>query len=217
METPSRIGKQLLETGQGELKHTQMKSEDLTKGTSTLTPLSVSLITDKPFPISPAQAWHEGTNILKAMRDSPAMIRGWIMAEVGQLIKELDTKTTISSDEELIFCCNSIVEEHPTLKVEEIRTCFNMIRKGKFGKLYERLKTPEILECLRRYEGEVRVEILERKMHDDRFKNQRATEKAIGDSGLREVVDKMVFEPVESKGEGVGTRLRGQLGNNLPD
>jgi hypothetical protein len=36
-----------------------------------------------------------------------------------------------------------------------------MIRQGKFGKLFERLKTAEILDCLRRYEGEVRTEVME--------------------------------------------------------
>ena len=93
----------------------------------------------------------------------------------------------------------------------------SMIRKGKFGKLYERLKTPEILECIRRYEGEVRVEILEKKMHDERIKKQRAAERVIGDSGLREVVDYMVFEPIEIKGEGIGTRLRKKFDDILPD
>jgi hypothetical protein len=133
------------------------------------------------------------------------------MAEVGKLIKEIDAKTTINSDEELIFCCNSIVEEHPTLKLEELRSCFTMIRKGKFGKLYERLKTPEILDFLRRYEGEVRVEIMERRVHSDKIEKQAETEFSIGESGLKEVVDQMVFEPIVSKGEGLGTRLRKKM------
>jgi len=149
--------------------------------------------------------------MLTALRIDPAQVRGWVMAEVGRLIKELDTKTTINSDDELIFCVNSIIEEHPTLKLEELRACFNMIRKGKFGKLYERLKTPEILDCLCRYEGEVRVLIIEKKMHEDRFVKQKATVKAISESGLKEVVDEMVIEPIERKGEGLGTRLRKKL------
>tara|TARA_R110002167_G_scaffold73033_1_gene204917 strand:- start:11951 stop:12364 length:414 start_codon:yes stop_codon:yes gene_type:complete len=133
------------------------------------------------------------------------------MSEVGRLIKELDMKTTINSDEELIFCVNSIIEEHPTIKLEELRACFNMIRMGKFGKLYERLKTPEILDCLCRYEGEVRVLIMEKKMHEQKFTKQEETVEAIGASGLKDVVDKMVIDPIESKGEGIGTRLRKKL------
>jgi hypothetical protein len=161
--------------------------------------------------VSPSEAWHEGTNMLTALRIDPAQVRGWVMSEVGRLIKELDTKTTINSDEELIFCVNSIIEEHPTLKLEELRACFNMIRKGKFGKLYERLKTPEILDCLCRYEGEVRVLIMEKKMHEDKFIKREETIEAISASGLKDVVDEMVIEPIESKGEGLGTRLRKKL------
>ena len=81
-----------------------MKTEDLTKRTSALTPLSVSLLKGKSLSLSPAQAWHEGTNILSALKNHPAEVRGWVMAEVGKLIKEIDAKTTINSDEELIFC-----------------------------------------------------------------------------------------------------------------
>lgn len=139
------------------------------------------------------------------------------MAEVGRLIKELDMKTTISTDEELIFCCNSILEEHPTIKLEEIRVCFNMLRRGKFGKMYERLKTSEILDCLRKYEGEVRVEIMERKIHTDRIEKQKKTEESIYNSGLREVVDDMVIEAIEPKGEGLGTRLRKKFEQFSPE
>ena len=149
--------------------------------------------------------------MLTALPVDPAHDRGWVMSEVGRLIKELDMKTTINSDEELIFCVNSIIEEHPTIKLEELRACFNMIRMGKFGKLYERLKTPEILDCLCRYEGEVRVLIMEKKMHEQKFTKQEETVEAIGASGLKDVVDKMVIEPIESKGEGIGTRLRKKL------
>jgi hypothetical protein len=137
------------------------------------------------------------------------MIRGWVMAEVGRLCKEISAKTTITSDEEMIFCVKSIFEDHPTLKVEEIRACFDMVRKGKFGKLYERLKTPEILDFLRRYEGEIRVEILERVVHDTQHEKKQETAKRIGESSLREIIEDIEpteYEPV--KGHGVGSRLR---------
>ena len=35
-----------------------------------------------------------------------------------------------------------------------------MVRQGKFGKLFERLKSAEILEFIRQYEGEVRTEVM---------------------------------------------------------
>jgi len=147
------------------------------------------------------------------------MVRGWVMAEVGRLCKELSAKTTISSDEELIFCVNSIFEEHPSLKLEEVRTCFDMVRKGKFGKLYERLKTPEILEFLRRYEGEIRVEILERHHHDTRYQHQKETENRIGESSIGKIVKELPDEGLAKKpeGHGIGSRLRKKLDEFAPE
>lgn len=180
--------------------------------TSTLKPYTVTLLEDNTQAVTPADAWHLGTNLMTAQRVAGPMIRGWVMSEVGRLCKEISAKNTISSDEELIFCVRSILEEHPTLKVEEIRACFDMVRKGKFGKLYERLKTPEILEFLRRYEGEVRVEILERQVHQSQVQHKAETAHRIGESSLKEIMDSLPDEPAPpSKGEGLGTRLRKRL------
>ena len=48
-------------------------------------------------------------------------------------------------------------------------------------------------------------------MHEQKFTKQEETVEAIGASGLKDVVDKMVIDPIESKGEGIGTRLRKKL------
>jgi len=174
------------------------------------------LLKDKSLNLTPEKAWKEGTNIRTAIKENPAMVRGWIMSEVGRLIKELDAKTTIAGDEELIFCCNAIVEDHPTIKLEEIRTCFNMIRKGKFGKLYERLKTPEILEFICRYEGEVRAEIMERyhteKKHDwDVSDLKRSSDyKPLGEF-LKDVLEEA---PPKRDFDRAGTRLKRKMDAN---
>ena len=143
------------------------------------------------------------------------MVRGWLMAEIGRLIKELDTNKTIAGDDELIFCCNAIVEEHPTIKLEEIRACLRMGSKGKFGKLYERLKTPEILEFICKYEGEVRTEIMERyhteKKHDWEVSDlHRSSDyKPLGEF-LKDVLD----EPTpEREFDRSGARLKKKMDN----
>ncbi len=175
------------------------------------------MLTGGDVKLTPAIAWHEGTNIRKALNEAPSMIRAWVMSEVGGLIKELNAKTTISGDAELIFCCNSIMEEHPTLKLEELRECFTMVRKGKFGKMFERLKTPEILEYLRRYEGEVRVEIMERTLHDSKYTWQDQVVERVGSSAIRDVVEKVEVKDPELKGDGIGTRLRKKLDDYSPE
>lgn len=134
------------------------------------------------------------------------------MSEVSRLCKEISAKATISNDEELIFCVRSIFEEHPTLKLEEIRTCFDMVRKGKFGKLYERLKTPEILDFLRRYEGEVRTEIMERDAHQTQVNWNKKMQETIAESAVADVLRNVDVEPAKRvEGHGVGSRLRKKL------
>jgi len=177
------------------------------------------LLKDNLVSVKPNDAWSKGTNIITALKSNPAMIRGWVMSEVGRLCKELSAKTTIQSDEELIFCVNSIFEEHPTLKLEEVRTCFDMVRKGKFGKLYERLKTPEILDFLRRYEGEIRVEILERNMNDSRYQSERSSTEELATSPIGEIVKTLPESepPKKVEGHGLGSRLRKRLDQLAPE
>lgn len=178
--------------------------------TSQLNQQTTLLLTGKVQFLTPAEAWHNGTNILKAIRIHPEMCRGWIMAQVGKLCKDLDAKKTLSTDEELLFTCRAIIAEHPTLKLEEIAVCFDMIRMGKFGKLYERLKTAEILECLRQYEGDTRAEIMETKvkaMHIDHTQ-------AMMDNIDPAIIAKFISDKrVEMKKDGIGSRLRRELDN----
>jgi hypothetical protein len=186
----------------------QQLQKDSSKQILTLKTLSLSLLKDSSIQLSPTQAWDEGTNIKQALAIAPEMVRGWIVSEVGRMIKELNYKVTIQSDEELMFCCRSIIEEHPTLKLEEIRVCFNMIRKGKYGKMFERLKTPEILTCLQTYQGETRAEILEQRAKNKKHEATEKTDEVLQPLGLVELYDKLqVKEHVPTK-EGIGTRLK---------
>jgi len=140
------------------------------------------------------------------------MIRGWLMAEVGKVCRDVDANKTLQTDEEIQFCCRSIFEDHPTIKVEEIRIAFNMIRKGKFGKLYERFKTAEILDALRRYEGEIRSPILEDLAHNRGVEQNKAwgadmTPKVL--EALKSVTERLeTTEPEPTEGEGIGSRLK---------
>jgi hypothetical protein len=187
-----------------------MEKKDLTKTTSHLKPYTISLIKDSSSLVTPKDAWVKGTNIRTAVKNNPAIVRGWIMSEVGRLIKEIDANKTLSTDEELQFCCRSILEEHPTLKLEELRACFIMIRQGKFGKLFERLKTAEILECLRRYEGEVRTEIMEKLHREKKAEDYKPIERSKDYKPLGEYLKDVLNEPVPKlkKPVRVGARLK---------
>ncbi len=110
-----------------------------------------------------SKAWDEGTNIRKAMRVDPKQTKMYLAIELKKLIDFVDAKKTLRNDEELVFTIEAILEQCPTMKIEEIALVFKMIKQGKFGKLYERLKTAEILDIMMRYEGDIRSELLERR------------------------------------------------------
>lgn len=139
-----------------------------------------------------------------------------MLTEVGRLCKMVDANKTLSSDEEMRMTCRAIVDDFPSLKLEELRACFDMIVQGKFGKLYERLKTAEILDCLRRYEGEVRAPILERQMHNNKFAHvDRLTHALAESTAVKDAVDKLeVTTPQKPKGSGLGQRVKRHLGTD---
>ena len=191
-----------------------MEKKDLIQTTSHLKPLTISLITDSKSLVKPTEAWEHGTNIQTAVKHNPQVVRGWIMAEVGRLIKDVDANKTLSTDEEIQFCCRSILEEHPTLKLEEIRICFVMIRQGKFGKLFERLKTAEILDCLRKYEGEVRAEVMETLHKKRKSETFQPIERSKDYKPLGEFLKDVLNKPTPTINfDRVGARLKKKIDN----
>ena len=84
-----------------------------------------------------------------------------------------------------------------------------MIRQGKFGKLFERLKTAEILECLRNYEGEVRAEIMERLQREEKASQFKPIERNANAQNLSELLKDVLDEPIpERTFDRAGARLK---------
>lgn len=178
------------------------------KGLLPLTDSANSLLKGERISFTPSEAWNRGTNLKAATKHQE--VRMWLMVEVGKLIKDVDAKKTIDTDESLAFTCRAILEEHPTLKMEELVIIFNDIRMGKFGKLYERLKTAEILECIRQYEGDTRAEIMERNAHQQKMEYQKKSDRRFEPLNLAALLDNCPDE--EPKGQGIGTQLRNRMG-----
>ena len=179
--------------------------KDLKLTTSVRTDLATLLETDN-FPIKPFEAFYQGINLQSAVKEMPDVVRGWLLSEVARLIKEINANKTLSSDEELKFCCKSILEEHPTITLQELRLTFNMIRQGKFGKLFERLQTAEILECLRRYEYEVRADMIEREVLQVKSKSMEKSERKLEPLNLCDLVK----ESPAPTPNGLGSQIRKQ-------
>ena len=123
------------------------------------------LLKDKGLNLKPEKAWLEGTNVKAAIKENPAMVRGWLMAEVGRLIK-----------------------------------------------------TPEILECLCKYEGEVRAEIIERLHRERKSENFKPIERNKDYKPLGEYLKDVLNEPIPKREfDRAGTRLKKKLEKEYPN
>lgn len=156
------------------------------------------------IPDTPEQAFYEGHKLPETYKLYPVETRAWLVMEVTKLCKEKDMNKTLKSDEEIAFCCRAIYKEHPTMTLEEIRMAFDMIRMGKFGKMFERLQTAEILEALRTYEAEVRANMMEQRHERTKSQTQEFSDRKLEPLNLAALVKD---SPVRKR-KGSGTMLR---------
>lgn len=115
-----------------------------------------------PAKFTPEVAFQQGTNLRKALRYEPEQTRAALLAMVADLCKFVDAKRTLTTDGELIFCVEAILDDYPALTIEEFKLICDGIKKGTNAKLYERLKVAEITQAIRDHESNVRAPILER-------------------------------------------------------
>lgn len=106
-------------------------------------------------------AWHEGTNIQYAMRHYPQHTKAYLLLEVKSLVQVVGAKTTMDNAEEMIECCEMMVDDFPSLKLEEIRYAFDLIKRGKLTQVYDRLKMREVSQALMTYESTHRADVME--------------------------------------------------------
>lgn len=202
--------------------HHNSKNDQLVlrEETSLLKPITTSLLRGERVDLDPYKAWTEGTNIKFAIKHHPVETRHWIRLRVAALCKAMDAKKTVSTDEELNWTCQIILRDHPTLKLEEIDVCFDNIRAGKYGPIYERLKAPEILMYLRDYEAQDRCDVLERINNQDRqWESQLRKMPWEGRKAefLKELDSEFPKDGVHTISDGIGTRMRRSWGGDKPN
>ncbi|MAP81910.1 MAG: hypothetical protein CL526_12585 [Aequorivita sp.] len=98
----------------------------------------------------------------KSFRIAPQETRAALIALIAGLCKFVDAKRTITTDEDLIFTVETILEGYPALTLEELRLIVDGMKRGQYGKFYERLKLPEIEAAIQQYEGTTKAQVLER-------------------------------------------------------
>jgi len=105
--------------------------------------------------LSTKQAFRTNNHInklLKADAETSTMTRAFLVGLVKDLSDFLDCNKRLKTGEDYKFTVQSLIEQRPDWTLEEFANCFKLIKQGSFGKLFERLKTAEILDILSRYE-----------------------------------------------------------------
>ena len=110
---------------------------------------------------TPKEAFKKGLNVRKALRVQPQQTKQILCALVMDLCQFVDAKRTLTTDEDIIYTVEAIIEGYPILTIEEFRLICDRMKRGMYGKFYERLKLAEIEEAIRHYEGNQRAKVLE--------------------------------------------------------
>ena len=139
--------------------------KDLIKKQSTQT--SCSRISNPLEKISPDDAWSNGTNVRSAMKADPKMAFSTLTALLMDAVAYLDMNKTLRDENDFIHAVRHLVDDFPAMKLEEWKVIMDRLKAGKYGKLYERLKLPELVEIFQSYEGE-RSELIERKVKNEK-------------------------------------------------
>lgn len=97
----------------------------------------------------------------RAIRLAPQETRLTLVGLIAGLCSFIDAKRTLTTDEEIIFTVEAIIENYPALTLEEFRLIVDGMKRGQYGKYYERLKLAEIEAAIQQYEGTTRAPLLE--------------------------------------------------------
>lgn len=108
------------------------------------------------------------------MRLEPGAVSVWFAGRLARTCQMVDAGTTIRDDRELTAVVDALIEEFPTMKLDEWELLFQRIERGRF-QLFNRLKLPEFMECARKWETE-RTDILEREHQPEHDPFRRASD-----------------------------------------
>lgn len=122
-------------------------------------------------------AFEACTNIRKAVRLAPNMVRGWLVAQIASLCKFVDATKTISTEDELVETARALIEEFPAFTLSEFHAVFDGIKRDRFGPMYGRLKLGELMQCCRKWEEDRAEQVLERRHRPEYDPHERKSPK----------------------------------------
>lgn len=94
-----------------------------------------------------------------------------LTALLKDAVDYLEMNKSFRHEGDYIEAVTYLIEEFPTMKLEEWKVIMTRLKAGHYGKMYERLKLPELVEIFQQHEGE-RAEMREREMKQEKDKIQ---------------------------------------------
>jgi hypothetical protein len=119
------------------------------------------------FELTPIQAWEYGSNVREAFKYEPKMVHISLMALLKDAVEYLDFNKSFRHEGDYIEAIDYLIKEFPVMKIEEWKIICINLKAGKYGKMYERLKLPELIEIFQQFEGE-RAEMREKQMRREK-------------------------------------------------
>lgn len=93
-----------------------------------------------------------------------------LAAELTRLVRHVAATRTFQTESDIHDAVDDICEVFPSMKVEEILTCFKYIRRGHY-ELYGNFTINVLIECLRKYEMANTVTFREQEHQERKFIN----------------------------------------------
>tara|TARA_R110000787_G_scaffold7927_1_gene26714 strand:+ start:427 stop:825 length:399 start_codon:yes stop_codon:yes gene_type:complete len=85
------------------------------------------------------------------------------MALLKDAIEYLDFNKSFRHEGDYIEAIDYLIKEFPVMKIEEWKIICIRLKAGRYGKMYERLKLPELIDIFQQFEGE-RAEMIEKQI-----------------------------------------------------
>ena len=119
------------------------------------------------FELTPAQAWEHGSNVRESFKYEPKMVHISLMAMLKDAVDYLEYNKSFRHEGDYIEAIDYLIKAFPVMKIEEWKIVCMNLKAGKYGKMYERLKLPELIEIFKQFEGE-RAEMSEKQMQREK-------------------------------------------------
>lgn len=120
-----------------------------------------------------------------------------LTALLKDAIDYLDYNKTFRNEDDYFEAVSYLINEFPAMKLEEWKIICLNLKAGKYGKMYERLKLPELVEIFQTFEGQ-RADMM-KKIHDQQKEDIQAP--SIDIDLLKKVADDLKLpEPKDHRG-----------------